>query len=180
MIHCDTNLLFALHFQCGSQAVAISGRDMSGHGILSLEWPIPTSHHSFDVATCTWYAPYLIVISIFTLLAVSKRIQMISMTISFDTGGCGRPWACLWYSWIVISPKTDWVVSKTVSCSVPCSAVDFNGFYVTCPFSMGIAFWDYPSIPTWSVWFRHSKTVPISGFGYETDLLDTRNEKPLT
>ena len=39
---------------------------------------------------------------------------MISMTISFDTGGCGRPWACLWYSWLVISPKTDWVVSKTV------------------------------------------------------------------
>ena len=47
------------------------------------------------------------VISIFTLLAVSKRIQKISMTVSFDTGGCGRPWACLWYSWLVISPKTD-------------------------------------------------------------------------
>ena len=39
---------------------------------------------------------------------------MISMTVSFYTGGCGRPWACLWYSWLVISPKTDWVVSKTV------------------------------------------------------------------
>ena len=97
------------------------------------------------------------------------------MIVSFDTAGCRWPWACLRYSWIVISPKTDWVVSKTVSCSGPCSPVDFNGFYVTCPFSMGIAFWDYPSIPTWSVWFRHSKTVPISGFGYETDLLDTRN-----
>ena len=39
---------------------------------------------------------------------------MISMTVFFNTGGCGRPWACLWYSWLVISPKTDWVVSKTV------------------------------------------------------------------
>ena len=36
------------------------------------------------------------------------------MTVSFDICGFGWPWACLWYSSIVISPKTDWVVSKTV------------------------------------------------------------------
>ena len=123
------------------------------------------------------YDCYLLSIS-FTKFLVAG-IQIISMIISFVISLKSTPWGCLRYSWIVISLKTDWVVSKTVSCSVPCSAVDFNGFYVTCSFSMGIAFWDYPSIPTWSVWFRHSKTVPISGFGYETDLLDTHNGKPL-
>ena len=92
------------------------------------------------------------------------------MIVYFDTAGCGWPWACLWCSWIVISPITDWLVSKTVSCSGPYSFVDFNAFYVTCPFSMRIAFWDYPSISTWLVWFRHSKTVPISGFGAVTSL----------
>ena len=49
--------------------------------------------------------------------------------------------------------------------------------YVAHWFSMSFALWHYPSIPTWPVWPKDSKTVLGYDFGYVTDLVDTKNCK---